>query len=228
MTVRVPSKSIALIRGRATGNGSEITLACDMTFASHEKAIISRWEVGVRMVAGGGPMARLPRLIGRNRALGVLLDSEDIRADQAEAYGYINRALPDADLDAFVEALATRIANFDRWAIAQTKRLVNTSLPPDVATRGRVGCVHRFARATCCPGGDQSADGARLPQARGCRKSARIPSGPNRALGRRSTRFRTPDVADGTRLKPSLLPGHGRKIGNEKRPARNQPRFEAE
>jgi enoyl-CoA hydratase/carnithine racemase len=77
-------------------------------------------------------MARLPELIGRNRALEVLLSSEDIRADQAEAYGYVNRALPDADLDAFVEALATRISRFDKWAIANTKRLVNTSLPPDV------------------------------------------------------------------------------------------------
>ena len=129
---RVPVASIALIRGRATGNGSEIALACDMSFASREKAIISQWEVGVGMVPGGGPMARLPELIGRNRALEVLLSSEDIRADQAEAYGYVNRALPDADLDAFVEALATRISRFDKWAIANTKRLVNTSLPPDV------------------------------------------------------------------------------------------------
>src|SRR4029077_8830561 len=69
----LPVASIALIRGRATGNGSEITLACDMSFASREKAIISQWEVGVGLVAGGGPMARLPRLIGRNRALEVLL-----------------------------------------------------------------------------------------------------------------------------------------------------------
>ena len=129
---RVPVVSIALIRGRATGNGSEIALACDMSFASREKAIISQWEVGVGMVAGGGPMARLPQLIGRNRALEVLLSSDDIRGDQAEAYGYVNRALPDADLESFVEALATRIAGFDKWAIANTKRLVNTSLPPDV------------------------------------------------------------------------------------------------
>src|SRR6202041_2931687 len=112
---RSPVVSIAKIRGGATGNGSEITLACDMSFASREKAIISQWEVGVGMVAGGGPMARLPRLIGRNRALEVLLSSEDIRAEQAEAYGYINRALPDTELDAFVEALATRIAKFDKW-----------------------------------------------------------------------------------------------------------------
>lgn len=129
---RAPVASIALIRGRATGNGSEITLACDMAFASKERAIISQWEVGVGMVAGGGPMARLPHLIGRNRALEVLLGSDDIRGEQAEAYGYVNRALPDSELDAFVDALAVRIAGFDKWAIAQTKRLVNTSLPPDV------------------------------------------------------------------------------------------------
>ena len=78
-------------------------------------------------------MARLPRLIGRARALEVLLSSDDIRADQAESLGYVNRSLPDADLDAFVDALATRIASFDKWAIANTKRLVNeASLPPDV------------------------------------------------------------------------------------------------
>ncbi|HET6323307.1 MAG TPA: enoyl-CoA hydratase/isomerase family protein [Planctomycetaceae bacterium] len=129
---RAPVVSIALIRGRATGNGSELTLACDMSFASREKAILSQWEVGVGVVPGGGPMARLPQLIGRNRALEVLLSSEDIRGEQAEDYGYVNRALPDAELDAFVEALATRIAGFDKWAIANTKRLVNTSLPPDV------------------------------------------------------------------------------------------------
>src|SRR5580658_9194447 len=144
---RAPVVSIALIRGRATGNGSEITLACDMSFASSEKDIISQWEVGVGMVAGGGPMARLPQLIGRNRALEVLLSSEDIRGDQAEVYGYINRALPDADLDAFVEALATRIAKFDKWAIAQTKRLVNTSLPPDIELgAGWDACIASLGR----------------------------------------------------------------------------------
>src|SRR3984957_14913767 len=144
---RVPIVSIALIRGRATGNGSELTLACDMSFASREKAILSQWEVGVGMVAGGGPMARLPQLIGRNRALEVLLSSEDIRGDQAEAYGYVNRALPDTDLDGFVEALATRIAGFDKWAIANTKRLVNTSLPPDVELgAGWDACIASLGR----------------------------------------------------------------------------------
>ena len=144
---RAPFASIALIRGRATGNGSEITLACDMSFASREKAIISQWEVGVGMVAGGGPMARLPQLIGRNRALEVLLSSDDISADQAEAYGYVNRALADADLDAFVDALATGIARFDKWAIANTKRLVNTSLPPDVEIgAGWDACITSLGR----------------------------------------------------------------------------------
>jgi enoyl-CoA hydratase/carnithine racemase len=143
----LPVASIALIRGRATGNGSEITLACDMSFASSEKAIISQWEAGVGMVPGGGPMARLPQLIGRNRALEVLLSSEDIRGEQAEAYGYVNRALPDAELDAYVEALATRIAKFDKWAIANIKRLVNTSLPPEVEIgAGWDACIASLGR----------------------------------------------------------------------------------
>jgi enoyl-CoA hydratase/carnithine racemase len=130
---RAPVVSIAMIRGRATGNGSELALACDMSFASREKTVLSQWEVGVGLVAGGGPMARLPGLIGRQRALEVLLSSNDIGGDLAEAYGYVNRSLPDGELDGFVDALASRIASFDRWAIANTKRLVNAaSLPPDV------------------------------------------------------------------------------------------------
>jgi enoyl-CoA hydratase/carnithine racemase len=130
---RAPVVTISKIRGRATGNGSEIALASDMTFASREKALLSQWEVGVGMVAGGGPMARLPRQIGRARALEVLMSSEDIHGDLAEAYGYVNRSLPDAELDAFVDALATRISSFDKWAISNTKRLVNAaSLPMDV------------------------------------------------------------------------------------------------
>jgi enoyl-CoA hydratase/carnithine racemase len=144
---RVPVVSIALIRGRATGNGSEITLACDMSFASRERAILSQWEVGVGMVPGGGPMARLPRLVGRNRALELLMSSEDVGGDRAEAYGYVNRALPDRELDAFVEALATRISAFDKWAIATTKRLVNTSLPPDVELgAGWDACIASLGR----------------------------------------------------------------------------------
>jgi enoyl-CoA hydratase/carnithine racemase len=81
-------------------------------------------------------MARLPRVMGRARALEVLLSSDDIRGADAERLGYVNRALPDAELDSFVDALATRIASFDKWAIANTKHLVNeASLPPDVEIR---------------------------------------------------------------------------------------------
>src|SRR5215470_4547701 len=129
---RAPVVSIASIRGRATGVGSELALACDMRFASREKAIFSQWEVGVGIVPGGGPMARLPRLMGRGRALEVLLGADDIPGDLAELYGYVNRSLPDSDLDAFVESLATRIASFDKPAITETKRFADVaSLPPD-------------------------------------------------------------------------------------------------
>jgi len=145
---RAPVVSIAKIRGRATGNGSEITLACDMAFISREKGLLSQWEVGVGMVAGGGPMARLPRLIGRGRALEVLLGSDDISGDLAAAYGYVNRSLADSELDAFVDALATRISSFDKWAISNTKRLVNAaSLPPDVEiAAGWDACITSVGR----------------------------------------------------------------------------------
>jgi enoyl-CoA hydratase/carnithine racemase len=147
--------SIAAIRGRATGVGSELALACDMRFASREKAILFQWEVGAGLVPGGGPMARLPRLIGRGRALEVLLGADDIPGDLAERYGYVNRAFPEPELDSFVESLAVRIASFDKQAIAETKRLVNVaSLPPDaeivpewdafIASVGRPASQTRF------------------------------------------------------------------------------------
>ena len=152
---RAPVVSIASIRGRATGVGSELALACDMRFASREKAILSQWEVGAGLVPGGGLMARLPRLIGRGRALEVLLGADDIPGDLAERYGYVNRAFPDPELDSFVEDLALRIASFDKQAIAETKRLVNiASLPQDaeivpewdafIASVGRPASQTRF------------------------------------------------------------------------------------
>ncbi|MDF0663629.1 MULTISPECIES: enoyl-CoA hydratase/isomerase family protein [unclassified Rhizobium] len=135
MLVRIskaPVVSVALIRGRATGVGSELALASDMRFASREKAMLSQWEVGAGLVPGGGPMARLPRLMGRGRALEVLLGSDDIDGELAEKYGYVNRSFDDDKLDPFVDALAARISGFDRQAIADTKRLVDfASLPSD-------------------------------------------------------------------------------------------------
>lgn len=129
---KAPVVSIASIRGRATGVGSELALASDMRFASREKAVLSQWEIGAALVPGGGPMARLPRLMGRGRALEVLLTGNDIDGDLAERYGYVNRALPDSELDAFVDGMARRIAKFDKTSIGEIKRLVNAnSLPPD-------------------------------------------------------------------------------------------------
>ena len=129
---RLPIVTIASIRGRATGIGSELVLAADMRFASRENAVLSQWEVGAGLVAGGGPQSRLPRLVGRGRALEILIGSDDIGGDLAERYGYVNRSLPDAELDGFVESLAIRIASFERQAIVDTKRLVDVaSLPPE-------------------------------------------------------------------------------------------------
>jgi hypothetical protein len=100
------------------------------------------------LVPGGGPMARLSRLMGRGRALEVILSANDIPGDLAERYGYVNRSLPDADLDGFVDALATRIASFDKQTIMETKRLVNVaSLPPDIEIEsGWDACVASMAR----------------------------------------------------------------------------------
>jgi len=129
-----PVVSIVSIRGRATGVGSELSLASDMRFASREKAILSQFEIGAGFVPGGGPMARLPRLVGRGRALEILLGGNDIDGETAERYGYVNRALPDAELDSFVDTLARRIASFDKQSIGEIKALVNqASLPPDDA-----------------------------------------------------------------------------------------------
>jgi enoyl-CoA hydratase/carnithine racemase len=172
---RAPFVSIALIRGRATGNGSELALACDMSFASRERALFSQWEVGVGLVAGGGPMARLPRVMGRGRALEVLLSSDDIRGADAEFLGYVNRALPDAELDDFVDALASRIASFDKWAIANTKRLVNEgSLPPRRRNQSWLGRLHGLRQATSGAGKHQSAPRPRTSEAWRLGKSARI------------------------------------------------------
>ena len=141
------------------------------------------------MVAGGGPMARLPQLIGRNRALEVLLSSEDIRGEQAEAYGYVNRALPDAELDALRRSARDPDRQVRQMGDRQHQAPRQHQPAAGRRTRRRVGCLHCFARATRRPGWNQSADGARLPQAGGCRKSARILPGPNPALtGRRPGR----------------------------------------
>jgi enoyl-CoA hydratase/carnithine racemase len=127
---RLPAVTIVSIRGRASGIGSELALAADMRFASREKAVLSQFEVGAGFVPGGGPTANLPRIVGRGRAIEVLIGADDFSAELAERYGYVNRALPDSELDAFVDGLASRIASFDRLTISSTKALIDlTGLP---------------------------------------------------------------------------------------------------
>jgi len=127
---RSPVASIAKIRGCVRGASSEFVLACDMRFASRENTLLGQPEVGVGLHPGGGGTERLPRLVGRGRALEIILGANDFDGDTAERYGYVNRALPDAELDGFVDTLARRIASFDRRAVARAKSLVNqVSLP---------------------------------------------------------------------------------------------------
>jgi enoyl-CoA hydratase/carnithine racemase len=125
-----PVVSIAKIRGCVRGVSSEFVLSCDMRFASRENTRLGQPEVGVGVHPGGGGAERLPPLVGRGRALEIVLGANDFDGDTAERYGYVNRALPDVELGGFVDALARRIASFDRRAIVAAKNLVNdVSLP---------------------------------------------------------------------------------------------------
>jgi enoyl-CoA hydratase/carnithine racemase len=154
---RAPAVSIASIRGRVRGAGSEFVLACDLRFASRENALLGQFEVGTGVVPGGGPMARLSRLVGRGRALEILLVADDLDGPRAEQYGYVNRVIADDQLDDEVEAIASRLARFDHDAIARTKSYVDqvtlpadSELPPALADffelSGRPGQRKRFAR----------------------------------------------------------------------------------
>jgi enoyl-CoA hydratase/carnithine racemase len=154
---RAPVVSIAAIRGRARGGGSEFALACDMRFASRENTVLGQFEVGTGLVPGGGAVARLPRLIGRGRALEVLLVADDLDGPRAEQYGYVNRVVDDDLLDAEVDAIAARLARFDHDVLARTKSYVDRvtlpadeELPPALADffelSGRPAQQERYAR----------------------------------------------------------------------------------
>ncbi|MFJ7495881.1 enoyl-CoA hydratase/isomerase family protein [Streptomyces sp. NPDC097727] len=128
---RHPVVSIAKIRGRVRGVGSEFVLACDMRFASRENALLGQPEVGAGVTPGGGGTERLPLLTGRGRALEIILGADDFDGDTAERYGWVNRSLPDSELDGFVDTFARRLASFDRRPVEMAKNLVNqVSLPP--------------------------------------------------------------------------------------------------
>ena len=128
---KAPVVSLARIRGSVRGVSSEFVLACDMRFASRENTKIGHPELGVGLHPGGGGTERLPHLVGRGRALEIVLSANDFDGDTAERYGYVNRSFPDAELDGFVDTLARRISSFDRRALVAAKNLVNeVSLPP--------------------------------------------------------------------------------------------------
>jgi len=124
--------SIASIRGRVRGAGSEFVLACDLRFASRENTLLGQFEVATGLVPGGGPMARLSRLAGRGRALEILLVADDLDGPRAAQYGYVNRVIADHQLDDEVEDIASRLARFDHEALARTKSYVDqVTLPAD-------------------------------------------------------------------------------------------------
>lgn len=128
--------TIAKIEGRCRGGGSELALACDMRFAAIGKGVLCQPEVGVGIIPGAGGTVRLPRLVGRGRALEIILGCADFSAEEAERYGYINRALPAKDIESFVSNLATRIAGFPAEAVALVKQMVDsldTTLEDDLA-----------------------------------------------------------------------------------------------
>jgi enoyl-CoA hydratase/carnithine racemase len=122
--------TIAQIEGRAGGGGSELIMAFDMRFGVRGKAIINQMEVPFGILPGGGGTQRLPRLIGRNRALEVILGGIDLDAETAERWGYLNRAMPAHEIGAYVDALAQRIASFPPQAVRLAKEAVNSAAKP--------------------------------------------------------------------------------------------------
>jgi enoyl-CoA hydratase/carnithine racemase len=139
--------SIAAIRGRVRGGGNELALACDMRFASRENALLGQPEVGSGLLPAGGGIERLAALVGRARAMEIIVSSDDYDAETAQRYGWVNRALPDEDLDNFVDTLARRVASFDPLAVATAKQLLSRHTLPSPNHR-RLALAGRGDRAT--------------------------------------------------------------------------------
>jgi enoyl-CoA hydratase/carnithine racemase len=143
---KLPAVTISAIRGRARAAGSEFVLATDIRFASRERAVLGQPEVAFGVIPGGHPASRLPRLVGRGRALEVLLGGEDFDGELAERYGYVNRAIPDGEFEDFVGQFARRVSTFDRQALADIKYFVdNISLPADQELPAQMDAFWRAA-----------------------------------------------------------------------------------
>jgi enoyl-CoA hydratase/carnithine racemase len=145
----MPKATIAKIEGLCRGGGSELVLSLDMRFAALGKGVLAQPEVSVGIIPGGGGTQRLPRLMGRGRALEVILGCEDFPADLAERYGYINRAFPPEELTPFVENLAYRIASFSAEAIALAKAAAAGAEPP--VEQGLIDEAHYFNQSVATP-----------------------------------------------------------------------------
>lgn len=131
----MPKLTIAVIEGRVGGGGSELAMSFDVRYAAKETAIFNQPEVALGILPGGGGTQRLPRLIGRSRAMEVILGAEDIDATTAEHWGWVNRTFPAADVRTAAVTLATRVAAFPPHAVAEAKRCVLRSergLPEDL------------------------------------------------------------------------------------------------
>jgi enoyl-CoA hydratase/carnithine racemase len=136
--------TIAKIEGICRGGGSELCLSLDMRFAAKGKAVLAQPEVALGIIPGGSGTQRLPRLVGRGRALEIILGCDDFSAETAERYGYVNRALPPAELGPFVDGLARRIASFPAESIAAAKRAVAAAEPDPVP--GLIEEAHAFTQ----------------------------------------------------------------------------------
>jgi enoyl-CoA hydratase/carnithine racemase len=128
----MPKATIAVIEGRVRGGGSELVSSMDMRFADVDRAVLGQPEVALGIIPGGSGTQRLPLLVGRARALEVILGCGDVDSVTAEKWGWVNRALPSRELHPYVDGLATRIASFPSSAIAAAKASANNALADPV------------------------------------------------------------------------------------------------
>ena len=192
------------IRGRARGAGSEFVLACDLRFASRENTLLGQFEVGIGVPPGGGPMARLPRLVGRGRALEILLVADDLDGPRAEQYGYVNRVIADDQLDDEVEAIASDSrASTTTRSRARSHTSTRSRCPP-TASLGRPWTI--FAS---CSGVPRS---RRVGPARGARAQHRQRPRTVARPARASRRSRTPELRPG-RARSRRREALGRALG---------------
>ncbi|MGY5804452.1 enoyl-CoA hydratase/isomerase family protein [Rhizobium sp. LEGMi12c] len=147
---RAPFITVASIRGRTQGGGDELTLAFDLRYASGERAIFNQPEVGIGLFPGGGGPDHLARLTGRDRAIEAFLSADDYDAATAERYGWVTRAVPDAELDVVVMKMAARLATFDKQALIATKQHINAVTLPTESDR--LTSYNKFVQSLSWPG----------------------------------------------------------------------------